>query len=157
MVAAWSLSHLMKKCLEEELHHAAFLSNNVGQGQTGSDTISPLNKISPDHDPLSPFLSAVGTRHAVSAFVKPVIDDAFVCCLYIIREDKIHSRSLVHLVRSRGAAAKPRNRAHEGTLSFFLLPPICKLACHGRQQKNDCDFRHNRFSAWRRGHDSNLR
>ena len=25
--------------------------------------------------------------------------------------DKIHSRSLVHLVRSRGAAAKPRNRA----------------------------------------------
>ena len=25
--------------------------------------------------------------------------------------DKIHSRWLVHLVRSRGAAAKPRNRA----------------------------------------------
>ena len=25
-----------------------------------------------------------------------------------------------HLVRSRGAAAKPRNRAHKGTLSFFV-------------------------------------
>ena len=27
------------------------------------------------------------------------------------RGDKIHSLALVHLVRSRGAAAKPRNRA----------------------------------------------
>ena len=51
------------------------------------------------------------------------------------RGDKIHSLALVHLVRSRGAAAKPRNRAREGALSFFLLVPISKRACMGANKK----------------------
>ncbi len=46
--------------------------------------------------------------------------------------DKIH---FVHLVRSRGAAAKPRNRALTGRYIVFLLAPICKRACMGANKK----------------------
>lgn len=51
------------------------------------------------------------------------------------RGDKIHSLALVHLVRSRGVAAKPRNRALEGRSIVFPLVPICKRACMGTNEK----------------------
>ena len=46
--------------------------------------------------------------------------------------DKIH---FVHLVRSRGVAAKPRNRALAGRSIVFLLAPICKHACMDANKK----------------------
>ena len=48
------------------------------------------------------------------------------------RGDKIH---FVHLVRSRGVAAKPRNGALAGRSIVFLLAPICKHACMGANKK----------------------
>ena len=42
---------------------------------------------------------------------------------------------LAHLVRSRGVAAKPRNRALLGRSIVFLLAPICKRACMGVNKK----------------------
>ena len=51
------------------------------------------------------------------------------------RGDKIGSHALAHLVRSRGAAAKPRNRAREGTLSFFCWCPSASELAMGINKK----------------------
>ena len=50
------------------------------------------------------------------------------------------SRSLMHLVRSRGAAAKPRNRALAGRSIVFLLVPICKRTCMDANKKTIATF-----------------
>ena len=67
--------------------------------------------------------------------------------------DKIHSlcSCIFSLPRGRCQAEKPRLvRA----LYRFSAGAHLQASLHGCQQKNDCDCRHNRFSAWRRGQDS---
>ncbi len=46
----------------------------------------------------------------------------------------------MHLVRSRGAAAKPRNRALAGRSIVFLLVPICKRTCMDANKKTIATF-----------------
>ena len=71
------------------------------------------------------------------------------------RQDSLAlARASCALPRGRCQAEKPRPvRA----LYRFSAGAHLQASLHGCQQKNDCDFRHNRFSAWRRGQDSNLR
>ena len=78
-------------------------------------------------------------------------------CSWGVREQRGDKIGCAHLVRSRGGATKPRNRALARALYRFFAGAHLQACLHGRQQKNDCDCRHNRFSAWRRGQDSNLR
>ena len=52
-----------------------------------------------------------------------------------VREQRGDKIGCAHLVRSRGAAAKPRNRALWGRSIVFLLAPICKRACMGANKK----------------------
>ncbi len=68
-----------------------------------------------------------------------------------VREHRGDKIGCAHLVRSRGGATKPRNRALTRALYRFSVGAHLQARLHGRQQKNDCDCRHNRFSAWRRG------
>ena len=56
--------------------------------------------------------------------------------------------------RGRCQSGKPRPG---GALYRFSAGTHLQASLHEYQQKNDCNFRHNRFSAWRRGQDSNLR
>ena len=56
-----------------------------------------------------------------------------------VREHRGDKIGCAHLVRSRGGATKPRNRALTRALYRFSVGAHLQARLHGRQQKNDCD------------------